>query len=116
MSDSLTVRIKQQPFDPPFVIEIDGQEAPASIGKSYSGWLLANIHGKGTYKINVSDVGFFFVEREAVAMGNGVLPGIPGAGKLNRISRSVAEVVGEHCGDVWTELKTVQSILLLKRP
>ena len=112
MAEKMMLKIRQQPFDPPFVIEMDGEERPARVGKLENGHILAQIEGDGTYAIDVSDVGFFFVEREAVPAEHAAGSKHLGFGAVSRLSRHAAKLVGEHFGDVLGEFQTVRSAVL----
>ena len=111
MRQALALRIKQQPFEPPFVVQVGGEELSVRGGKLDDNHLIAHIDGKGNYKIDISGVGFFFVDKKAEPYeGSKVPPGFSG-GILNRTSRVAAKSLGEHCGDVITELQYVRSVL-----
>ncbi len=115
MSEGLILEIKQQPFEPPFVLQVGGEELPAYVGKLDDNHVVARISDKGNYKIDVSDVGFFFVEKKAEPYkGRKVLQGFDG-GILNRTLRATAKSLGEHCGDVITELEFVRGVLFPRR-
>ena len=111
MTENLAVRIKQQPFAPSFVIAIGEKEVSARVHKLDDDHVVAHINGRGTYRIDITDVGFFFVEKEAQPCSNSKaftqLNGTP----LARVLRRAAKSVGEHCGDVFTEFESVLTVL-----
>ncbi|MFC1734930.1 hypothetical protein ACFL1X_02365 [Candidatus Hydrogenedentota bacterium] len=111
MKDVILVKIKQQPFAPPFVVEVDG-EPSTRVSKLDDAHVVAHIDGRGAYKIDISDVGFFSVEKEAVFCEGMGVPEEGQKGSLARIFRATSRTLGEHCGDVLTEFRLVRDALL----
>jgi len=112
MAETLAVQIKQQPFDPPFVIAIGGEPVPARVHKPGADHIVADLDGRGAYRIPITDVGFFFVEKEATPCDNPKAPSPRGDRLAARVARRIATAVGEHCGDTLTECKTVLTALV----
>ena len=112
MAGELAVRIKRQPHEPPFVLRIGDEDVPARIAKLNDHGVAASIKGLGIYRIDTSNVGFWFVDREAKPWEPGrSLPEIHG-GILERSSRAVARSLGHHCGSVISEFGEVLDALL----
>jgi len=111
MSEMLALEIKQQPFEPPFVLRIDGEELDTHVGKLDDDHVIAQIDGRGTYRINTADVGFFFVEKTAEPYKGTKAPRALSGGIVNRALRAAAESLGGHCGDVVSECQYVRSAL-----
>ena len=110
--DEMTVRIKQQPFDPPFVVQLDSNDVASRIHRLDDNSVVAKIDGVGTYRIDITDVGFWFVERKAKRYepDEGVPQGIRG-GILERMLTAVATSVGWHCGTVADEFREIRDFL-----
>jgi len=115
MREELTLKIKQQPFEPRFVLQVGDEQLFGHVGNLDDKHVVARINDKGSYRIDISDVGFFFVEKTAEPYESSkVSPGFNG-GILARTLRAGAESLGEHCGSVITELQYVSSVLLPRR-
>ena len=115
MANEITVLIKRQPFDPPFVLKVGDEDVSARVSRMEDNCnVVANIAGYGTYKIDVSDVGFWFIEKKAEPYEvEGVLPEIHG-GFTERMFRTVAGSIGYHCGTVISEFREVRDAVLRK--
>ena len=111
MPGEITVEIKRQLFDPPFVLQIGGEQIPTRIGRLDEGSVVARIDGRGTYRIDIAGVGFWFAERKAEPYEPGrFLPEIRG-GILERMAAAVAGALGRHCGAVAGEFREIRSFL-----
>jgi len=111
MRQELVLKIKQQPFEPPFVLQVDGEDVHARVGKLDDHHVVAHVGDMGAYKIDVSDVGFFFVEKKAEPYEGGKVPQGLNGGVLNRTLMAAARALGEHCGDVMVELEFVRGVV-----
>ena len=116
MGEELTLRIKQQPFDPHFVLQIGEEELSANVSKLDDNHVVARIKNRGNYKIDIREVGFFFVEKLAKPYEGGKIPSGVNDGVPTRILRAAAKSLGMHCGDVTTELRYVWGVLSPRRP
>ena len=109
--DDITVRIKRQPFDPPFVLQVGDEQVPARVRKLDDSSVVVRIDGLGIYKIDITGVGFWFVERKAEAYEpDRLLPEIRG-GVLERLLMGVARSLGDHCGTVGAEIRAIREFL-----
>jgi len=112
MREELMVKVKQQPFGPRFVLQVGDEQISGHVGDLDDKHVVARINNKGAYKIDVSDVGFFFVEKPAKPYESSQVPARLNGGILARTLRAGAESLGEHCGSVITELQYVCGVLL----
>ena len=112
MVSEMNVKIKRQLFNPPFVIQVGDEHVPARTAMLDSSSVVARIEGRGIYRIDITDVGFWFVEREARLYEAGsVLPKIRG-GIFERAVLAFARSCGRHCGAVADEFQNIQDLLL----
>lgn len=110
--DEMTVRIKQQPFDPPFVVQVDNKDVASRIHRLDDNSVVAKIDGLGTYRIDITDVGFWFVERKAkrYESDKGIPQGIRGS-IPKRMLTAVAASLGWHCATVADEFREIRDFL-----
>lgn len=112
MPGEITVNIKRQPFDPPFVLRIGDEDVSARIGRINDKSAVVKIKGLGTYKIDITGVGFWFVERNAILYEPiSVMPEIHG-GILERMGTVAAKFSGQYCGAVAKVSRGIRNILI----
>ena len=110
MSSDIKVMIKRQPFDPPFVIQIGEENVSALINRSDNETVIANIKGFGIFKIDITDVGFWFVEKKAEPFETDrIIPEIHGT-VLERMTKGSANYLGQYCGIAVSELRGLRDI------
>ena len=112
MSEQFPLKIKRQPFKPYFVLEIDRKEIPARVWKLDENFVVAHIDGQGAYTIDIRDVGFFFVEKNAKRYKNAPAPRRVDGSVLTTAMKAAAKALGRHCGDLAAELEFLRDALL----
>ena len=111
MKEEKIVKIKRQLFDPLFVIQIDEKDVPARIARLDDNSIVAKIEGRGTYRIDVSGVGFWFVEKKAEPYEpDKVLPEIHGY-TPERMMTAAAKALGQECSVAVKGFRKIQNFM-----